>query len=197
MKLQHIPNVISLIRLAAVPALVWLATSQAQLPFAWLILAAGVTDAVDGWVARRFGWTSALGALLDSIADVMLILVAVYGVWTMQRGVFIDEWRVFAAVLSIWAFAHAAALVRYGRLASFHTHLTQFGILLFGLFILLLFFHGFVPWFFYLAAATCFVAGIENLILIIIISQWTPDLRGGLLQILRQHRASGNDSGWK
>jgi len=195
MKLKHIPNVISLILLAAVPVLVWLATSQAQLPFAWLILAAGVTDALDGWVARRFGWTSALGALLDSSADVMLILVAVYGVWTMQRDVFIDEWPVFVAALSIWALVHAIALIRYGRLASFHTQLTQLGILLFGLFILLLFFYGFVPWLFYFSAATCFVAGIESLILIAIIPQWTPDLRGGLLWVFRQRRASGNDSG--
>ena len=93
--LRHIPNVISLLRLAAVPVLIWLAFNQEQRVFAWLILVAGLTDILDGWVARHYGWTSALGALLDSISDVALILVAIYGIWMMQREVFIDEWLVF------------------------------------------------------------------------------------------------------
>ena len=185
---RHIPNVISLLRLAAVPVLVWLAFNQEQRVFAWLILVAGLTDILDGWVARHFGWTSALGALLDSISDVSLILVAIYGIWMMQREVFIDEWMVFSAVIGIWSAVHLSALLRYGRLASFHTRFTQLGILLFGLFVLILLFYGFVPIYFYLSAAICFLAGVESLVMILLIPQWTPDLRGGLPELLRQRR---------
>jgi len=189
MKVQHIPNAISFARLMTVPVLAWLAINQQQLVFAWLILAAGLTDAVDGWVARRFGWTSAFGALLDSVADVMLIIVAIYGVWSMHRDVFVEQWPVFAGVIAIWSIVHAAALLRYRRLASFHTRLTRLGIVLFGLFVVVLFFYGFVPWYFYLAAGVCFVGGLESLIMVTMIAEWTPDLRGGLLRVIRQRRA--------
>jgi len=188
MQLRHIPNAISLLRLAAVPVLVWLAFRQDQLLFAWLILAAGLTDILDGWLARRFGWTSALGALLDSISDVSLILVAIYGIWMMQRDVFTEEWMVFAAVLGIWSVVHVTALLRYGRLASFHTRFTQLGIVLFGMFVLILLFHSFVAAFFYLAAAICFMAGVESLVMVILIPEWTPDLRAGIPEAMRRRR---------
>jgi len=188
MQLRHLPNAISLARLAAVPVLALLAFRQDQLAFAWLILAAGLTDILDGWLARRFGWTSALGALLDSISDVSLILVAIYGIWMMQRDVFTEEWMVFAAVLGIWSVVHVTALLRYGRLASFHTRFTQLGIVLFGMFVLILLFHSFVAAFFYLAAAICFMAGVESLVMVILIPEWTPDLRAGIPEAMRRRR---------
>ena len=188
MQRRHIPNAISLLRLAAVPVLVWLALRQEQPAFAWLILAAGLTDILDGWIARRFGWTSALGALLDSISDVSLILVAIFGIWMLQRDVFIAEWMVFAAVLGIWSVVHVTALLRYGRLASFHTRFTQLGIVLFGIFVLILLFYAFVPAYFYLAAAICFMAGIESLVMVFLIPEWTPDLKAGIPDALRRRR---------
>jgi CDP-diacylglycerol--glycerol-3-phosphate 3-phosphatidyltransferase len=189
MNLQYLPNAISVLRLATVPVLVWLAASQQQVAFAWLILAAGLTDILDGWLARRYGWTSALGALLDSIADVTLILVAIYGVWSMYREVVLQEWLAFSAVFLIWTVVHLSALLRYGRLASFHTRLARIGILMFGVFVLLLFFYGFVPWYFRLAAATSFLGGIESLIMILLIPTWSPDIPDGLLRVIRQRRA--------
>jgi len=188
MQPRHIPNIISLVRLSAVPVLIWLAYDHDERSFAWLLLVAGLTDALDGWIARTFGWTSALGALLDSIADVSLIVVSIYGIWQLHPQVFIGEWPVFAAVIGIWSLVHLAALLRYGRLASFHTRLTQVGILLFGVFVILLLFYEFVPWFFHAAAAVCFLGGIESLIMIALVDEWTPDLRAGLLGVLRERR---------
>lgn len=196
MQAKHLPNTLSLLRLATVPVLAWLASNQAQQAFAWLILIAGLTDALDGWLARRYGWTSALGALLDSIADVSLILVAIYGIWMMQRHVFVDEWLVFAAVIGIWSVVHLTALLRYGRLASFHTRFTQLGIVLFGVFVLVLLFFEFVPAFFYFSAAICFLGGVESLVMIWMIPQWTPDLRAGLPAAIRKRReAAENNAG--
>jgi phosphatidylglycerophosphate synthase len=188
MQISHLPNAISLLRLAAVPVLLWLAFNQDQGVFAWLILAAGLTDVLDGWLARRFGWTSPLGAMLDTISDVSLILVAIYGIWSMQKHVFLDNWKVFAAVTGIWTLVHLTAFLRYGRLASVHTRFTRLGILAFGGFILTLFFYGFLSNIFYLTAAICFFAGIESLIMILLIAEWTPDLRAGLPDALRRRR---------
>ncbi len=192
MQIRYLPNAISLVRLAAVPVLLWLACNQDQRSFAWLILVAGLTDVLDGWLARRFGWTSALGAMLDSISDVSLILAAIYGIWSMQQHVFLDNWMVFATVVGTWTIVHLTALLRYGRLASFHTRFTQLGILAFGGFVLVLFFHGFLPVIFYLAATICFLGGIESLIMILLIAEWSPDLRAGLPEALRRRRELAN-----
>ncbi len=139
MELRHLPNAISIARMLMAPILVWLAKSGAQQEFAFLLLAVGVSDVLDGWIARKFGWTSALGALLDSAADVLIIAVIVFGIWELQQFVFVENWPAFLAVFAIWSVVHCAAFIRYRRLASFHTRLTQVGLILFGICVLVLF----------------------------------------------------------
>jgi cardiolipin synthase len=72
-----IPNLITLARILLVPVVVWAIASN-QMLFAFLLFAAaGVSDAVDGFLAKRFGMASELGAYLDPLADKVLI-VAIY-----------------------------------------------------------------------------------------------------------------------
>lgn len=75
--MKLLPNVISLLRVLSVPLVVWfLVIDQRQAAF-WLFLAAGVSDAVDGFVAKRFDAVTEVGTYLDPIADKVL-LVSVY-----------------------------------------------------------------------------------------------------------------------
>ena len=68
-----LPNVISFARLCAVPAAIWLVLHR-HFPAAFtLFVLAGISDAVDGWLARRGGGT-ALGAVLDPLADKTLMV---------------------------------------------------------------------------------------------------------------------------
>lgn len=72
-----LPNVITLGRLCAVPAAVWLMLHH-RLDIAFLVfVGAGISDALDGWLARVRNARSALGALMDPVADKAL-LVSVY-----------------------------------------------------------------------------------------------------------------------
>ena len=74
-----IPNLISLLRLAAVPIFVWLLLGQERpLAAAVLLSALGVTDWVDGWIARKFNQVSELGKILDPTADRVMFLVAIF-----------------------------------------------------------------------------------------------------------------------
>lgn len=69
-----IPNIISLGRLILVPVIVWLiAADFMQWAFAAFVIA-GLSDAADGYLAKRFHWETELGAYLDPLADKMLIV---------------------------------------------------------------------------------------------------------------------------
>ena len=72
--MKNIPNLISLLRLLLVPFTVWLLISGA---FDWAFmtfLVAGISDGVDGFLVRRYGWHSRLGAYLDPLADKALLV---------------------------------------------------------------------------------------------------------------------------
>jgi cardiolipin synthase (CMP-forming) len=72
-----IPNLISIARLLLVPLIVWLIVAgQPHLAF-WVFVVAGISDAVDGFIARTFDLRSDLGTYLDPIADKAL-LVSIY-----------------------------------------------------------------------------------------------------------------------
>jgi len=72
-----IPNLITLGRVILVPVVFWLLVSgQLQLAFLAFVVA-GISDAVDGYLAKRFHWETELGAFLDPIAD-KLLLVSIF-----------------------------------------------------------------------------------------------------------------------
>jgi cardiolipin synthase len=76
--LRHLPNVISSIRIVLVVPLVMVLTQHRPIATLWLFAVAAASDGIDGFLARRFGWQSDLGGLLDPIADkVMLATVFV------------------------------------------------------------------------------------------------------------------------
>jgi cardiolipin synthase len=72
-----IPNLITLARILLVPVVVWAITSGEMRVAFLLFFAAGASDAVDGFLAKRFGMQTELGAYLDPLADKAMI-VSIY-----------------------------------------------------------------------------------------------------------------------
>src|SRR5881397_1390437 len=75
----NLPNTLTWLRIFAIPLVILLF----YLPFRWadpaaglLFAAAGVTDSLDGYLARKMGQTSRLGAFLDPVADKLIVAVA-------------------------------------------------------------------------------------------------------------------------
>ncbi|MDH3740661.1 MAG: CDP-alcohol phosphatidyltransferase family protein [Hyphomicrobiales bacterium] len=74
---MSLPNIITIARMLAVPLIVWLIITN-QMNAAFLIfVAAGISDGVDGFIAKRFDAATTLGAYLDPLAD-KLLLVSIY-----------------------------------------------------------------------------------------------------------------------
>jgi len=91
-----VPNLITFGRLLAVPLAVWLILDERFEAAFWVFIAAGVSDALDGYVAKRFDSRSRLGALLDPAADKAL-LTGVYVALALAAK--LPVWLVFLVVL--------------------------------------------------------------------------------------------------
>ena len=73
----NLPNLITLTRLMSVPLMIWLIVGARFGIAAWVFVGAGISDALDGFIAKRFDCRTRLGALLDPVADKAL-LTSVY-----------------------------------------------------------------------------------------------------------------------
>ncbi len=80
MKVWTVPNLISFVRLLGVPLFLWLVlVPEADVAALIVLMVSGITDFLDGWLARKFDQTSELGQLLDPVADRLYILAVVVG----------------------------------------------------------------------------------------------------------------------
>lgn len=71
---RHIPNIISIARVILVFPVIWLLLNQRFELALWLFLVAGLSDALDGFLAKYFHWESHLGGILDPLADKFLLV---------------------------------------------------------------------------------------------------------------------------
>ena len=96
MKLRHIPNLISTLRILLVGPLAFCLLSKSYTSALGIFVLAGFSDALDGYLARRFHWTSRLGALLDPMGD-KLLMVTTYLILGLQE--LIPMWLVLTVIL--------------------------------------------------------------------------------------------------
>jgi cardiolipin synthase len=110
--LLTLPNAISFARLCAVPAAIYLVLDDDWGAAFAVFAAAGISDAVDGWLARRRGGT-ALGAALDPLADkalmvgmyIMLAATRQLPLWLAMLVVFRDV-MIVGGLLLLWLYDH-------------------------------------------------------------------------------------------
>ena len=106
---RHIPNAISVLRIGFIyPVMLALLEQRYQDALYWFI-AAGVSDGVDGFIAKQCGWTSRLGSLLDPAADKLLLLTAygmfgLYGLlpWPLVLAVFLRDIVIVGGAAAYW-----------------------------------------------------------------------------------------------
>lgn len=77
LKARDIPNLITGLRILLVAPFLWLLLEERYGAALALFVIAGISDALDGFLAKYFGWTSELGGLLDPIADKLLLMGAI------------------------------------------------------------------------------------------------------------------------
>jgi cardiolipin synthase (CMP-forming) len=74
--LRHLPNALCVVRMLLAIPVAWLLTRDEYAATLGVFAFAAVTDALDGFLAKRFGWESELGRMLDPLADKILLVTS-------------------------------------------------------------------------------------------------------------------------
>ena len=121
---KNIPNYITVMRMVGTVALLFTKPLSALFYIVYAIT--GITDVLDGFIARKFKLTSEIGAKLDSVADlifyaVMFVMIMPY-LWEILP---IAMWCCVALVLLFRLSAYVTAAIRFKRFAATHSLLNK------------------------------------------------------------------------
>jgi phosphatidylglycerophosphate synthase len=187
----YIVNGITLYRVLVAPLLLLLALRQEWGIFKWLLTLSFLTDAVDGYIARKYKVFSSAGAVLDSIGDDLTVLVAIIALAIFDPAFTRREILPAILLCALYVFQLLAALIRYGRLTSFHTWLAKIAAVSQGAFLILTFFLSAIPHFLFWTAVILTALDLaEEIILVILLPEWQSDVKG-LFAVLRKNGPAG------
>jgi cardiolipin synthase len=187
----YMVNGITLYRLMAAPLLVLLVINNRFDLFKWLLAISFFTDALDGYLARRYHVISIAGSKLDSIADDLTIVVAMMGMMVFKREFLLQEITMIILLLVLFLVQTAIALIRYGKISSFHTYAAKIAAMLQGTFLLLLFFLSEpIYLLFYLTTFVTALELFEEIIIMFLLPQWETNVKGLYWIIKRKEKYS-------
>jgi CDP-diacylglycerol--glycerol-3-phosphate 3-phosphatidyltransferase len=185
----YIINAITMYRLLAAPVMVFLIFKGYIHIFKWLLPLSFFTDLVDGFLARKFKVSSVFGSRLDSLGDDLTVVAGITGIFVLRTDFIRENAAVVVILASLLVTQNLMALLRYGKISSFHTYLAKISAVLQGCFLILFFLYPHdLYWLFYMATAFTILDLIEESILVFVIREWTSDVKG-LFWVLKNKRS--------
>ncbi|MGH8593895.1 MAG: CDP-alcohol phosphatidyltransferase family protein [Gammaproteobacteria bacterium] len=173
--LSQLANSITGLRFACAPALLWLGWNDYAVGFLALLGAAFVSDAVDGFIARKFRLESELGAKLDSTADWVIYSVIPIAAWWLWPELVRRELFFVALVIVSYTVPVAWGRIKFGVFTSYHTRSVKLAAGLMG-FTVIVFFAGGPVWPFRVAAVMCVIAALEEIAITAVLSKQKRDI---------------------
>ena len=175
----YVINGITLYRVIAAPFLLILLVTEYHQMFKWLLAVSFFTDLIDGYLARKYRVTSILGTKLDSVGDDLTVLVATIALFVTKPEFIRQQAVLFILLGALFVLQTGYALIRYGKVTSFHTYLAKTAALLQGVFLILVFFTDkpILP-LFYVAAGITILELIEEIILVYRLPEWKANVKG-------------------
>jgi phosphatidylglycerophosphate synthase len=186
--LRSIPLALTIFRICSAPVLVVLAAMGKERWFLGLAVAALLSDAIDGTIARRLGAASETGRLLDSWADLLIALVSFVGATMLWPDTMRREAPYFALVLTALVLPNAYALVRFHRLLGYHTLSAKSSGLVLSVGAVIMFM-GLTPILFRVASILELVVAAEYIAISMVLPHWTGEVKS-LWHALRLRRDS-------
>ena len=175
----YLVNGITAYRIITYPLLVLLVFNKQMDWYKWLLALSFFTDAIDGYLARKFKVASIAGARLDSIGDDLTVIAGIIGMIVFKQAFFKQQIFIFILLGSLFALQAVFAFIKYRKMTSFHTYAAKAAAVLQGIFLILLFF---LPnplySLFYVSVIFTALELIEEIIIIFLLPQWKSDVKG-------------------
>lgn len=183
-------NGITFYRIIAAPLLIFLIIFEQMHWFKWLLAVSFFTDAIDGYLARRFKVTSIAGAKLDSIGDDLTVLSGLIGMIVFKPDFLKQHISLLILLGSLFAFQAVLAFIKFRKMTSYHTFAAKTAAVLQGVFLILLFFlpnplYGL----FYAAILVTALQLIEEIIITLRLPEWKTNVKGLYWMIKAEKRA--------
>lgn len=177
-KFWTVPNILSLYRILIFPFILYLIFSGKESLFAIFITISLATDILDGYIARAFKMQTAIGAKLDSWADLGTYILAFFAIY-------IFKWEVikpYSFLLIVFAFvmllSYVIVFLKFKGLIGLHTYMFKITGYVQGAFIVALFLWGFNVWHYYFSISWGILACIEEIIIILVLSRPVSNVKG-------------------
>lgn len=173
-------NFLTLSRILICPVILyWLFTDHRSPITGYLLLAAFLTDALDGFLARKLKVTSEFGTKLDSIADDCLFITALVSVIYIHPGIILQNIIPIAVLLVVYMLKIAFLWYRHKKLISgLHTHLTKFSAFMQAVFFLSALFFEPSGILFKISCFVTIIAIIEEMIIILNFDTLRRNIKG-------------------
>ena len=163
----NVPNLLSWVRLSFVPCFLWLAWNGYSLTFFICLIISVVTDAVDGYLARRLNQTTDLGAKLDSWADLSTQLAMPFCGWWLRPDIVRQE-APFLATGIFYLAAIVIGFLKFHRLTSYHTWGAKLSAIAVAAAVIVFFANG-PGWPFHIAMPIVVLACLEEIVITVVL----------------------------
>ena len=173
---RSLPNAFTAARLALVPVLLLLAAADNPNAFVAVLAIAFATDAIDGYLARRFRLESALGAKLDSRADMALWLSLPIATWLLRPEFVRAEAVPIALLLASLVLPLVVGVAKFRRVPSYHTWLAKSTAVALSGAMLSVYLDG-PLWPFRLATVLALLSALEEVVITALLPEWRADVR--------------------
>ncbi|MEO9870601.1 CDP-alcohol phosphatidyltransferase family protein [Ekhidna sp.] len=183
-----LPDWLSLYRIIVAPFLLILIFVDARVLFSTLLLISFLTDALDGFLARRMNIVTQRGSQFDSIGDAITFTVGLIGIIWFENAFVMEQAGLLIFAFSFYILQLFIAYWKYGMPSSFHTYLAKTSAVFQAVFMLWLFFIGVEYWLFYLTIILSILETVEEIILILIFPKWKSDVKGLFWVLAKKER---------
>lgn len=173
----NIADWLSFYRIASAPFLLVLIGLEYRLVFAAFLLVSYLTDALDGYLARKLKITSPRGSQLDSFGDQITLIVGLIGLFYFEMAFIKVHLELIILAFVPYIIQMLLAYYKYGKATAFHTYLAKLSAILQSMFILFSLFFFPEKHLFYLMIIVGILETIEEIALIFMYDNWASDVK--------------------
>ena len=188
-----IPNVITSYRLFIDPVILYFIISGKENLFAIFLVINLLSDALDGYIARRYKMETEIGARLDAFADNFTYVLAFVGILVFKMDDFRPYLVSFIIFISMLVLTVIVPLIKFRKFPSYHLYTTKTSGYIQAFFFICLFAIGFIAPLYYFMIGWGILGAIECIVINLIIPEIRSDIMG-LYWVLKERKAKREQS---